>query len=317
LQICISAELLTFASALNRDTRTSVADATGGTTQTVTYLEKRGTVKDRYGLTTISNDLGDNGVLTATLNRPESRNALDVVMHDELTKLFGFLADDPEVKVVLLCGAGGNFSIGADYKVMESNNDAGGYPDGHPGLMIGSAAIIRNLMAVRQPIVAAVRGYALGIGATLALCADIVYAAVDSHIGDPHVKAGMVAGDGGAFLWPALVGTHRAKEYLMTGKLASGVEAERIGLVNYALPDDEVMPAALAMAIELASGPSVAIQFNKRLVNKDIEARINQVFDLSLALEALTLETTDHREAVSAFLQKRKPVFGQGSPSPG
>ena len=268
---------------------------------------------DRYGFSTISCELAEDGILTLLLNRPDERNSLDIVMHDELTKVFSLLAEDLEVKVVLLSGAGDHFSVGADYKVMEDNNDAGGYPDGHPGLMIGSAAIIRHLMAVRQPIIAAVRGYALGIGATLALFSDIVLMSEEAKIGDPHVKAGMVAGDGGAVMWPLLVGVHRAKEFLMTGNFVSAPEAERLGLVNYCLPADELMPKALELARTLAAGPSVAIQFNKRLVNKTIESQVLLNFDLSLALEALTLESSDHREAVSAFLEKRKPTFGQGS----
>jgi enoyl-CoA hydratase len=265
---------------------------------------------DRYGCATISAELSGDGLLTVLLNRPEARNALDVVMHDELTTLFGRLAGDTEVKVVLISGRGSDFTVGADYKVMEANNERGGYPDGHPGLMIGSAAIIRNMLAVRQPIVAAVQGHALGIGATLALFSDIVFMADDAKIGDPHVKAGMVAGDGGAVIWPMLVGVHRAKEFLMTGNLLTAPDAERLGLINYAVPPEALMGRAMDMARALAAGPSVAVQFNKRLVNKELEARVNLVMDLSLAMEALSLETGDHREAVSAFLDKRRPVFG-------
>jgi enoyl-CoA hydratase len=266
---------------------------------------------DRYGFSTISCELAPDGVLSVLLNRPDARNALDTVMHHELTQLFARLHMDSEVKVVFFSSNGNDFTIGADFNVMESNND-GGYPDGHPGLMVESALIIHNMIAVRQPIVAAIKGYALGIGATLALFSDIVFMDDNGKIGDPHVKAGMVAGDGGAVIWPLLVGVHRAKEFLLTGNLMKAVDAERLGLINYALPVEEMMSKAMEMARSLAAGPSVAIQFNKRLVNKHVEAALGQVMDLSLALEALSIETSDHREAVSAFLGKRKPNFGSG-----
>jgi enoyl-CoA hydratase len=265
---------------------------------------------DRYGFSTISTELDDEGVLTVMLNRPEQRNALDTVMHEELSQVFARIVDDREIRAVLLTGAGGDFTVGADFNVMQDNLDAGGYPDGHPGLLIESAAIIRNLMAIRPPIVAAVNGNAIGIGATLALFADIVYMADNARIGDPHAKAGMVAGDGGAVIWPALVGVHRAKEFLMLGSLVTAAEADRIGLINRAVAADELLDVARKTARELANGPSIAIQFNKRLINKELEIRISQVMDLALALEALTLDTADYNEAIASFREKRAPKFG-------
>ena len=272
---------------------------------------------DRYGFSTISCELDEAGLLTVLLNRPEQRNALDTVMHEELSQVFARIVDDRPIKAILLSGNGRDFTVGADFNVMQDNIDAGGYPDGHPGLLIESAAIIRNIMAIRQPIVAAVNGNALGIGATLALFADIVYMADDARIGDPHVKAGMVAGDGGAVIWPALLGVHRAKEFLMLGSMVPGPEAERIGLVNHCVPAAELMDRARETALALANGPSIAIQFNKKLVNKELEARITQVMDLSLALEAITLSTGDYNEAIASFLEKRPPRFGPAFGSEG
>jgi enoyl-CoA hydratase len=265
---------------------------------------------DRYGFSTISTELDDDGLLTVMLNRPERRNALDTVMHEELGQVFARIVDDRAIRAILLTGAGRDFSVGADFNVMQDNLDAGGYPDGHPGLLIESAAIIRNLMAIRPPIVAAVNGHAIGIGATLALFADIVYMADDAKIGDPHAKAGMVAGDGGAVIWPALVGVHRAKEFLMLGSLVTAPEADRIGLINRCVPAAELLDEARKTAVALANGPSIAIQFNKRLINKELEIRISQVMDLSLALEAITLDTADYNEAIAAFQQKRPPKYG-------
>ena len=265
---------------------------------------------DRYGLKTITTEL-DAGVLVATLNRPERRNALDTVMHSELPHLYQNLAADDEVLVMILTGAGTYFTVGADFSVMEENV---GYPDGHPGLLIEAVATARNILSVRQPMIAAVNGDAIGIGATLALFCDIVYMAENARIGDPHVKAGMVCGDGGAVLWPLLMGTNRAKEYLMTGDLVPAAEADRLGLTNHVVPLDELMDQAMAMARRLADGPQLAIRFNKRLVNKELEARVVQLYDLAAALEAISIDSADHREAVASFLDKRAPSFTSGRP---
>ncbi len=265
---------------------------------------------DRYGLTTIATEL-DDGVLVATLNRPERRNALDTVMHSELPHLYQNVAADDDVLVMILTGAGKYFTVGADFSVMSENV---GYPDGHPGLLTEAVATARNILAVRQPMIAAVNGDAIGIGATLALFCDIVYMADTARIGDPHVAGGIVCGDGGAVLWPLLMGVNRAKEYLMTGDLVPAAEADRLGLTNHVVPRDQLMDEAMAMARRLAAGPQVALRFNKRLVNKELEARVVQLYDLAAALEAITFETADHREAVASFLEKRAPSFTSGRP---
>jgi enoyl-CoA hydratase len=265
---------------------------------------------DRYGFQTITTEL-EGRILKVTLNRPHRLNALDLVMHNELPELYSRIERDDEVDVVVLTGAGKAFCVGADFSQMEENLARGGYPDGHPGLMVESARIARNILAVRQPLIAAVNGDAIGLGATLALFCDVVYMADTARIGDPHVKAAIVAGDGGPVLWPMLVGPNRAKEYLMTGDLVAAAEAERIGLVNHVVPLADLDAAAMGMARRLAAGAQIAIRFNKRLVNKELEDRVNRIYDLALALEGLTFETADHQEAVQAFLAKRAPVFGQ------
>jgi len=169
---------------------------------------------DRYGFQTIATEL-DGRILRVTLNRPDRLNALDIVMHDELGELYGKIERDEDVDVVVVTGAGKAFCVGADFSQMEENLARGGYEDGHPGLMTGSARMARSILAVRQPMIAAINGHAIGLGATLALFCDIVFMAEGARIGDPHVKAGIVAGDGGPVLWPMLVGANRAKEYLI------------------------------------------------------------------------------------------------------
>ena len=137
----------------------------------------------------------------------------------------------------------------------------------------------------------------------------MVIAAEKARFGDPHVKVGIVAGDGGAIIWPALIGVSRAKEFLMTGKLIHAVEAERIGLVNHAVPQPEVLPKARELAQELAEGPTWAIRYTKIAVNKWLSHQVNLILDASLGLEMLTFNTEDHKEATRAWVEKRKPQF--------
>lgn len=266
---------------------------------------------NRYGLSTIKTELDDQGVLLVTLDRPDRRNAINDVMHVELTELYKRIAADTEAEVVVLTGAGKGFCAGGDFKQMAENNDAG-YDDGFSQLFVDSVAMARAVLAIRQPMIAAVNGDAIGLGATLALFCDIVFISDAARIGDPHVQVGLVAADGGVVLWPMLIGANRAKEYLFTGDLLSGAEAERIGLVNHSVPEGEVLEQAMAMAHRLAQGAALALRFNKRLVNKDLEERVDRIYEMALAMEAVTFRSADHLEAVKAFGERRPPVFIRG-----
>jgi enoyl-CoA hydratase len=266
---------------------------------------------DRYGFTHIATQMRDDGVLWITLDRPQRRNAISPEMHDELTPLFRRVAEDREVRVAVLTGAGDKaFCVGADFGGMQDNSEAG-YDDGFPELMIGSTALVRAQLAVPQPMIAAINGDAIGLGATMALFCDITYMADEARLADPHVNAGLVAGDGGAILWPMLMGLNRGKEFLLTGDIMGSQEAAELGLVNHLVPRADLEEAALIMARRLAKGPQVAIQFNKRLANAELVDRVNRVIDASLAMEAITFGTADHREAVQAFIDKRAPEFGR------
>jgi enoyl-CoA hydratase len=267
---------------------------------------------DRYGFETIITTLDDDGILRVTLNRPDSLNAINDVMHRELRDLYARIADDAEVEVVVITGAGRGFCAGGDFKQMQENNAGDLYDDGFSALFVDSVAIARNILAVRRPIIAAVNGDAIGLGATIALFSDIVYMADGARIGDPHAQAGLVAADGGVVLWPLLLGINRAKEYLLTGDLLRGPDAERIGLVNHSVPDEELMDAVMQVARKLAKGASLAIRFNKQLVNKELEDRVNRIYETALAMEAITFRSADHLEAVRAFGAREMPKFTRG-----
>jgi len=246
-------------------------------------------------------------VAILTLDRPEALNAINPQLHTELEDIFADVARDSDVNTVVLTGAGRAFCAGGDVKGM----DAREFNDPLKARVPLSYArrLIHNLLDVEQPIVAAVNGHAVGLGATLALFCDVIIASENAKFGDPHVSVGLVAGDGGAVIWPLLCGLARAKEYLMTGDLISATEAERIGLVNHVVASDQVMPKSMELAHRLANGPTKAIRWTKMACNKRLRDEVNLVLEASLAAETLSMMTEDHKEAARAFTEKRKPEF--------
>jgi enoyl-CoA hydratase len=169
--------------------------------------------------------------------------------------------------------------------------------------------IIFGLLDLEKPIIAKVRGPAIGLGCTIALFCDVIFAADTARFADPHVKVGVVAGDGGAVIWPQLVGYARAKEYLMTGDPLTANEAERIGLINHVVPETELDARVDAFAKKLAAGAPQAIKYTKVSVNLGLKQLAHTILDASMAYEMVTFTTKDHREAVASFLEKRKPHF--------
>jgi len=249
----------------------------------------------------------DDKIAVFTLNRPEALNAINAELHTELEDIFADVAQDNEVNVVVLTGAGRAFCSGGDVKGMDARQFDDPLKARVP-LRYGKR-LIHNMIEVEQPIIAAVNGDAVGLGATLALFCDIIIASEKARFGDPHVRVGLVAGDGGAVIWPLLCGVAKAKEYLMTGDLISAAEAERIGLINHAVPPGEVVPKAMELAHRLANGPTRAIRWTKLACNKRLRDEVNLVLDASLAVETISMLTEDHREAARAFVEKRSPKF--------
>jgi len=243
-------------------------------------------------------------VLTVAFNRPEALNAVNADLHREMSTIFADIRADAETEAVVLTGVGRAFSAGGDIKWFKDMT-----PQQLDALFTEGRKIIIDLLEVEQPIIAAVNGAAVGLGATVALFCDVIIAAENARIGDPHVQVGIVAGDGGAIIWPWLVGPARAKEFLMTGEVVPAKEAERIGLVNRVVPPDQLMAEAMKLATRLANGPTRAIRGTKASVNKLLREAANLVLDTSLAREKETFLTRDHREAVDAFIEKRQPRF--------
>lgn len=252
-----------------------------------------------------------NKVATVTLNRPEARNLINQRLIRELRTIWDDLADDMSVNAVLLTGAGQFFSFGGDVKAMSDRPGGDVLEEGEVHDPMVSRRLVNRILELDKPIVCAINGDCIGLAATIALLCDVTVIADDARIGDSHVnKVGLVAGDGGTVIWPLLIGVTKAKEFLMRGTLLNGKEAERIGLVNHVQPAKEVLPFARQIAQELADGPTWATRWTKLSINQIVKERVNHLMEASMALEQVTFELADHKEATLAFKEKRKPKFG-------
>jgi enoyl-CoA hydratase len=245
-------------------------------------------------------------VLRVTIDHPRSQlNTVDETLHSELTRLFGQLRGETDARAVVLTGRGKAFSAGGDFAWFPHLRESGPLE----ALRRDAKRLIWDLLDVEIPIVAAVNGHAVGLGASIALFCDAVFMADTATISDPHVRVGLVAGDGGAVIWPLALGPARAKRYLLTGDALTAAEAERCGLATHVVQAGALQEEALAFARRLAEGAPLAIRSTKMSVNKLLKDALNVAFDTSAALELVTFRSHDHAEAVTAINEKRKPRF--------
>jgi enoyl-CoA hydratase len=247
-------------------------------------------------------------LLTITLNRPEAFNAVNLKMHEELAEVFTWATADAHSDVIVLTGAGRAFSAGGDLDHIAHNAANPHLFDEEVRL---AKRIVFAMLDLDKPIVCRLNGHAVGLGATLALLCDIIYAADTAKIGDPHVAIGLVAGDGGAAIWPQRIGLCRAKEFLLTGELLTAQRAEAIGLINHCVAPDALDGAVDALCEKLLKGATSAIRWTKVLTNLELKRVATAVLDAGIAYEAVAVRSADHREGVQALIEKRKPNFGR------
>lgn len=246
-------------------------------------------------------------ILHLTLNRPESLNAVDAAMHTELARVFTDAANDPDSDVIVLTGAGRAFCAGGD---LGWQQDAIDDPESFEQTAREAKQIVFSLLDCEKPIIAKVNGPAVGLGCTIALFCDVVFANEETFLSDPHVSVGLVAGDGGAVIWPQLVGYVRAKEFLMTGDKVPARKAVEMGLINHAVSAAELDSAVEAFAKRLANSALKAVKWSKVSINIGLKQLAHSIMDTSIAYESLTNVSADHQEAIAALREKRKPVFG-------
>ena len=247
----------------------------------------------------------DDHILTVMLSNPPM-NCNTAKLHNALPRIWEEIHDDADVNVVIFTGEGRAFSAGGDIKAMQDTIDD---PRDWWQTVSEAKRIIFRMLECDKPIIARVNGHAIGLGATLALACDIIVAADHAKIGDPHVSAGLVAGDGGALLWPQAIGYPRAKEALLLGEPITAKRAEEIGLINYAVPADELDAKVMELATKLNNGAQRSIRWTKQLINTPLRQVAHSMMDLGLANETLSMFDPDHAEAVKAFREKRDPAF--------
>lgn len=246
-------------------------------------------------------------VAKLTLARPEILNAIDEEMHADLLDALLHLRARTEIRVVLLGGEGKAFSAGGDLDEVASLQ-----ADTAKRMRMCDTGqrLIHALIDMQVPIVVAVHGDAMGLGASVALGGDIIVASRTARIGDPHVKVGLVAGDGGVLFWPASLGLHRARRYLLTGDLMPAEDAWKFGLVTDLTDTPEAcLSTARKLADKVAALPPIAVRGTKRALNALLKARANEAFDLSMAYEFQSGGSEDVLEAIKAFREKRAPAY--------
>ena len=245
-------------------------------------------------------------VLRIAIAHPASElNTVDDLLHGELARLFRELKREDAARAVLLIGRGRAFSAGGDFRWFPTLDDL----EKLEHLRRDGKQLIWDLLDVELPIVAALNGPAVGLGASLALLCDVIFMADTASIADPHVRVGIVAGDGGTAIWPLVLGPARAKQFLLTGDPVTAAEALAMGLVNRVVAPDALEAEALAFAARLAAGAPLAVRYTKQAVNKLVKDALNTAFDTATALEIVTFQSEDHREALAALREKRPPQF--------
>ncbi len=248
----------------------------------------------------------DGSILTITINRPETRNAINKGLHEEFGRIFSDVDADDDVDVVILSGSGGAFCAGGDLKwLLDMHGDVAATAIG----IKRDRKIQNSILDLEKPIIAKVDGPAVGLGCSLALYCDFVYATERSIFSDPHVSIGLVAGDGGAVMWPQLVGYARARRYLLTGDAIGAVEAAEIGLITEVVSEDELDEKVAKMASRMAKGATHSIKWTKAAINAGLKVTANAVIDQAAAFENVTQLLDDHRIALEAFQRKEKPKF--------
>jgi 2-(1,2-epoxy-1,2-dihydrophenyl)acetyl-CoA isomerase len=258
-------------------------------------------------LETTRYDVAD-GIATITLHRPDKLNAYNGQMRTEIAALFDETDDDDAVRVVIVTGAGKAFCSGGD--IVEMKDRLKNPPAQRKNELFNRIQRIPlALEDLDKPVLVAVNGAATGAGMDMALMGDIRYAAESARFAETYVKVGLVPGAGGAHFLPRIVGTAKALELFWTADFIDAAEALRIGLVNKVLPDAELMPFVRGVAAKIAEAPALSVRFIKRAVQQGMRSDLRSNLDLISSHYAVVTAGADHREAVEAFIAKRKPVF--------
>ncbi|MCG8471714.1 MAG: enoyl-CoA hydratase-related protein [Desulfobacterales bacterium] len=250
----------------------------------------------------------ENNIATLTFNRPKALNALNGMLLTELSSALDEIAQNDDVRVLILTGAGEKaFVAGADITELATLNPLQAKlfsKKGHD--------VISKLQALSIPVVAAVNGFALGGGSEMALACDFIYASENAKFGLPEITLGIIPGFGGTQRLPRLIGTNRAKEMILTGNMLSATEAKEMGLVNKVTAPEALMDEVIKTASAMASKGRVPLRAAKQVVNAGLGVDLATGCAMEVDAFALCMASPDAKEGTSAFVEKRKPTFSGG-----
>ena len=249
-----------------------------------------------------------NRILTISINRPEDMNAVNEQLHGEFSTIFIDAEYDDDIDIVILTGSGKAFCAGGDLKwLLGIHGDpvATSYHISH------DRKIQNAMLDMEKPIIAKVNSPAIGLGCSLALFCDFIYATPRSKFADPHVSVGLVAGDGGCVMWPQLIGYARAKKFLLTGEIMLANDALEMGLITEVVNEDKIDEEVQELAEKLRDGAKYAIRWTKTSINAGLKVIANSIIDRAAAFENVTQLMEDHKIALQAFSDKEPPKFKQ------
>ncbi len=248
-------------------------------------------------------------IVVVTLNRPEIRNAIsDSDMIESFISIIDRINKDQRVRAVILTGAGKSFSSGGNLKKIGDLATLSPV-EIRTWYINGIQRIPRALFALEVPIIAAVNGAAVGAGCDLACMCDIRIASESASFAESFVKLGIIPGDGGAWFLPRVVGLSKAYEMAFTGDAINATEALACGLVSKVVPDEQLLEAAHALAQRIAINPGYALRMTKSLFREATQIKLEALLEMSAGMQAMAHGTAEHKEAVTAFLEKRPPRF--------
>jgi enoyl-CoA hydratase len=242
----------------------------------------------------------DGPVRVLRMNRPHDLNGINRPLHQALAQVWDHIGEDADARSVVVSGAGSAFSAGGDFGYMQENIDD---EKMRAQTVAEGRAIIRGMIRCPLPVIAAVNGPAVGLGCSIAMLSDLVLMSEDSFLADPHLRMGLVPGDGG-MVWPALIGLSRAKEYLFLGSRIPPDKAVEFGLASRVVSAEQLMPEALALAHRLAQIPPTALQQTKAALNAFLEVQLDGAFESALSAELTSMGSPEHRAAVASARKK-------------
>jgi enoyl-CoA hydratase len=245
----------------------------------------------------------DGPVRTVLINRPDQLNAVNKALHRGLADVWRQLAADREARVVVVTGAGPAFCAGGDLDWIHTFLDD---PVGRHESIREGAQIIEEMLRFPLPLIAAVNGAAVGLGASIVMLSDIALMADTAHLADPHVSVGLVAGDGGAAFWPLLTPIMKTREYLFTGERIPAARAVELGLASRVVPADALLPEARRLADRLARQPAAALRGTKQVLNLHLSRALSAAVPTGFAAEEATMETEDHRRRLTALRARER-----------